>query len=140
MAIFSTPTILSNRRPSIDDSVNVKIGGGTLSRRLTLPLENPQLIGIPGRRTKQRTVDQLGSPLFQLPYELRAEIWRYALGGRCIAHDSGGFRFGDASDPWPPWELPEHRKLRGLKTLGSLGWAPERPRGFLSVLMTCRQA
>lgn len=137
MPIFSTPTVLSNRRPSIDDS---KIGGGTLSRRLTLPLEKPQRMGIPGRRTKQKTVDQPDSRLLQMPYELRGEVWRYVLGGRCMAHDSGGFRFGDASNPWPPWELPENSKLRGLKSLSGLGWEPERPRGFLSILMTCRQA
>lgn len=137
MSILSTPTVFSNRRPSVDDTTS-KVGGGTLSRRLTLPLENAHRIGI--RRTKQNTLDQLDSPLFKLPYELREQIWRYVLGGKCIAHDTGGFRFGDASNPWPPWELPEQRKLRGLKTLGSLGWVPGGLKGLLSLLITCRRA
>lgn len=137
MAIFTTSTVLSNRRPSVDDS-NAKIGRGTLSRRLTLPLENPQRIGIPGRRTTQKTFDQVDSPLFQLPYELRGEIWRYVLGGKCMAHDLGGFRVGDATSPWPVWEIPGNR-MRGLKSLSSLRWEPERPKGFLSILLTCRQ-
>ncbi|QDS75127.1 hypothetical protein FKW77_007564 [Venturia effusa] len=139
MAIFSTPNVLSNRRPSIDDSGS-KLGRGTLSRRLTLPLENPQRIGIAGRRKTQKTLDQLASPLFRLPYELRAEIWRRVLGGKCMAHDLGGWRMADASNPWPPWEPPENRKWRGLKSLSGLGWGPVRLKGVLNVLVTCRQA
>lgn len=139
MAIFSTPNVLSNRRPSVDDT-GTKISRGTLSRRLTLPLENPQRIGIAGRRKTQNTLDQTSSPLFQLPYELRAEIWRYILGGKCMAHDMGGWRMGDASNPWPPWEIPGNRKLRGLKSLSGLGWEAGCPKGFLSILITCRQA
>ncbi|KAE9970806.1 hypothetical protein EG328_006071 [Venturia inaequalis] len=139
MAIFSTSNVLSNRRPSVDDT-GTKLGRGTLSRRLTLPLDNPQRIGIAGRRKTQKTIDQFASPLFQLPYELRGEIWRYVLGGKCMAHDLGGWRMGDASNPWPPWEIPGNRKLRGLKSLSGLGWEPQCPKGFLSILMTCRQA
>lgn len=139
MAIFGTPIVLSNRRPSVDDTNN-KISRGTLSRCLTLPVENPQRIGITGRRKTQRTLDQLDSPLFHLPYELRGEIWRYVLGGKCMAHDLGGWRMGDAYNPWPPREISGNRKLRGLKSLSGLGWEPDCPKGYLSILMTCRQA
>lgn len=39
---------------------------------------------IPRRFTRQQTYDQLQSPLFKLPYELRELIWRAALTGRSI--------------------------------------------------------
>jgi hypothetical protein len=106
---------------------------GNRSRALTLPLQTPQKVGL--RRTRQQTLDQLSSPLFHLPLELREQIYRFVLGGKCIAQDINGVRIGDCSNPWPPWEKPGGER-RGLRPWG---WQPGRPSHFLSILLACRQ-
>jgi hypothetical protein len=103
------------------------------ARSLTLPLESPQKVGL--RRTRQQTIDQVDSIVFRLPFELREQLYRFVLGGKCIAQDINGTRIGDASDPWPPSETPGG-EWRGLRPWG---WQPRRLSNFLSILMTCRQ-
>ncbi|KIW01544.1 uncharacterized protein PV09_07022 [Verruconis gallopava] len=103
------------------------------ARALTLPLEAPQRVGL--KRVKQKTVLQVDCVLFRLPLELRQQIYRIVLGGKCVAHDISGNRIGDRSDPWPPYERPGGER-RGLRPWG---WQPNRKTNILSLLVTCRQ-
>lgn len=102
-------------------------------RALTLPLETPQKVGF--RRVKQQTIFQADCILFKLPFELREQIYRFVLGGKCVAQDVGGTRIGDNSDPWPAYERPGGER-RGLRPWG---WEPSRRVNFLGLLITCRQ-
>jgi hypothetical protein len=124
----------SKRRQSksIDKTPNPARPKG-LSRRLTIPLEQPRRVGL--RRQKQQTLEQEDCILFRLPYEIRELIWRALLGGHCVAQDMNGVRIGDASDPWPPWETPGGHR-RGLR---SFSWEPQGGNRFISILMTCRR-
>jgi hypothetical protein len=70
-----------------------------------------------------------------LPFELREHVYRYVLGGRCIAQDVGGNRIGDRSDPWPAYEKPGGER-RGIRPWG---YIPNRTRNILALLLTCRQ-
>jgi hypothetical protein len=103
------------------------------TRALTLPLENPQKVGL--RRIKQQTLVQDSSPLVALPFELREQIYRIVLGGKCIAIDLHDRRIGDQSDPWPAYERPGGER-RGIRPWG---FKPDRKANILSLLLTCRQ-
>jgi hypothetical protein len=104
-----------------------------LSRRLTLPLEQPRRVGI--RRQRQQTAEQQECILFQLPFEIRELIWKSVLAGHCVARDLSGVRIGDCSDPWPPWEIPGGHR-RGLR---SFDWSPKGGNKLISLLLTCRR-
>ena len=125
-------SVISTTSTSSDPDLNKPLKVAARPRSLTLPLENAQKVGI--RRTKQQTLEQPDCMLLQLPFELREQIYRFVLGGKCVAQDIGGIRIGDTSDPWPPYEKPGGER-RGLKPWG---WIPMRKTNMLSLLLTCR--
>lgn len=85
-------------------------------RTLTLPLENSNISRLHPVRASQRTLDQLQSPLFRLPVEVRQKIWVAAIGGHgfhitcqhkklqhticSVCHTP--YSFAEASTSWEP--------------------------------------
>lgn len=125
---------ISTTSTTSDPDLAKPLKTATRPRSLSIPLANPQKVGI--RRVKQQTFDQNDSLLFKLPFELREQIYRFVLGGKCVAADASGNRIGDRSDPWPDYEKPGGHR-RGLRPWG---WVPLRSTNMLSLLCTCRQA
>lgn len=126
-------SVISTASTSPDHDLGKELKIATRPRSLSIPLINPQKVGI--RRTKQQTFNQAGTVLFRLPLELREQVYRFVLGGKCIAQDVGGNRIGDRSDSWPPYEKPGGER-RGLRPWG---YNPTPRTNILSLLMTCRQ-
>lgn len=91
-------------------------------RSLTIPLpEHQQRRNVFSfRKHRQKTYDQLQSPLFQLPFELRALIWKHAIGGLFVV-------VGNAV-------------ACQISTSGSANGARiPHNEGFLHLLVTCRR-
>lgn len=112
-------------------------------RGLTLPLDEvfPEVSGRPkwfGKKAvRQRTFEQLQSPLMRLPTELRVQIWRYVILNSTGRHDSttggaieihwrsAGYGRGRAKASYAL--SPQHGKDQALYLLG-----------VLSLLCSCR--